>query len=117
MDALRFLVRHALATSSTNFRADAAMLWILCLWIRGHARTRSFTDERAGTGKAFGGTANAQAECGAALALAGGRPVVAAALLRLQCLERGQAGRKVALPAPKSGEARSGSESGGVGVE
>src|SRR5208337_4683060 len=97
-----------------NFRADAAMVWILCLWIRGHARTRSFADERTGTGKTFRRTANAQAECGAALALARRRSVVAAAILRLQCLERGQADREVALPAPKSGEARSGAESGGL---
>jgi len=27
------------------------MVWILRLWIRGHARTRSFADERTGTGK------------------------------------------------------------------
>lgn len=41
----------------------------------------SFTDERTGAGKAFRGAANAQAECGAALALAGGRCAVAAAIL------------------------------------
>lgn len=42
---------------------------------------------------------------------------MAAAILRLQCLERGQAGREVALYTPESGEARSGAESGGLGVE
>ena len=45
------------------------------------------------------------------------RSAVAAAILRLQCLERGQAGREVTLYPPKSGEARSGGESGGLGVE
>src|SRR5216684_749457 len=74
-----------------NFRADAAMVWILRLWIRGHARTRSFAVKRTGTGQAFRGAPNAQAECGATLALAGGRSVVAAAILRLQCVERRQA--------------------------
>src|SRR5713101_3811547 len=43
----------------------------------------SFADERTGTGEAFRRVANAQAECGAALALARGRSLVAAAILRL----------------------------------
>jgi REP element-mobilizing transposase RayT len=38
-------------------------------------------------------------------------------ILRLACLERSQADREVALPAPKSGEARFGAESGELGVE
>jgi len=49
---------------------------------------------------------------GAASALAGGglmwQPRYYDFILRLACLERGQADREVALPAPKSGEARSG---------
>jgi hypothetical protein len=49
------------------------MVWILRRRIRGHARTRSFADKRTGTGQAFRSAANAQAECGADLALAGGR--------------------------------------------
>ena len=48
---------------------------------------------------------------------AGGRSILATALLRFQLVERGQAGREVALHASQSGEARSGGESGGLGVE
>src|ERR1700730_329199 len=93
------------------------MVRILRLRICGHARTRSFTDERTGTGKAFRRAANAQAERGAALAYAGGRSVMATAILRLQRLERRQADREVTLHTPKSVEARSGAESRGLGVE
>ena len=96
----------------------------------------SFADERTGTGKAFRGAANAQAECGAPLALAGGRSVVAAAILRLHitismfgarpsgsrscvtCTEiRGPQQARFWLAGVESGEARSGAESGGLGVE
>jgi REP element-mobilizing transposase RayT len=67
--------------------------------------------------EAFRRTSNAQAKCGAALALARRRSAVAAAILRLQCFEQCETDREVAIHAQKSGEARTGAESGRLGVE
>ena len=55
--------------------------------MRNISRVRLNENKRTRTEKSLGSVADAQAECGAAVALSGEWIVVAAAILRLQCLE------------------------------
>src|SRR5450432_702098 len=84
------------------------MVRILRLRIRRDARTRSSLDQRTGTRRAFRSPANVEAEHSAPAPTTRGQPLLAAALLRFQCVERGQACREVTLHPSQPSETRLG---------